>query len=145
MSLSHHFQVPKLTKTDLIYTQFKDWNYMEFFMKNISEMGQLNYVWRTSILQLVLEKCNAKFWLKCFSQKEERPSWNSNSDSIRAKLFFINKVLLFIYMQKYLLLFPFFTPNCFLSFKNDVVARSTRYFSQIFTLIWEIVIVYLYL
>ena len=33
----------------------------------------------------------------------------------------------------------------FLSFKNDVMARSTRYFSQISTLIWEIVIVYLYL
>ena len=33
----------------------------------------------------------------------------------------------------------------FLLCKNDVMARSTRYFSQISTIIWEIVIVYLYL
>ena len=48
-----------------------------------------------------------------------------------AQNFLINKVVLSIYMQKYLLLFPF-SPQivksilAFLSFKNDVMARSTR-------------------
>ena len=80
-------------------------------MKNISEMGQLNYVWRTSILQLVLEKCNEKFWLKYFSQKEKRPT-ETRIGTPSAQNFLINKVVLSIYMQKYLLSFPFFIPNC---------------------------------
>ena len=67
----------------------------------------------------------------------------------RTTFWLINYYLPFTYKNIY---FRFlFSPQIvksilgFLSFKNDVMARSTRYFSQIFTLIWEIVIVYLYL
>ena len=41
-------------------------------MKNISEMGQLNYVWRTSILQLVLEpEVQSKFLTELLLTKRE--------------------------------------------------------------------------
>ena len=68
--------------------------------------------------------------LKCFSQKRRghAETWIRNPS---AQNFLINKVVLSIYMQKYLLLFPF-SPQivksilAFLSFKYDVMARSTR-------------------
>ena len=45
MSLWHKidFQVPKVTKIDLLYTQLEDWKNGVLLYKNISEMRQLNY------------------------------------------------------------------------------------------------------